>query len=66
MNIPELPDESLKLLHQNMRERLEEDDRTLAGRRKPWGIRSHPDFRKQSGEFEAEFNRRGMPYAKIL
>ena len=64
MNIIILSNESLQDLHALIREALEMDDAAPKGE-KPFGLRDHPDWKKQADEYEAEMAFRRVWFRKI-
>jgi hypothetical protein len=66
MNIPRLTNHPLIALHQLIAEAQAADDAaTVAQRRRPFGVRDYPDWRKQAGAFEAEMKKRGLVFEHI-
>ncbi|MDI9847828.1 hypothetical protein QM467_07150 [Rhodoblastus sp. 17X3] len=64
MNIPELSDQSLRDLHDLIQEAMKTDDQSQSVE-KPYGVRSFPAWRRQADQFEAELEKRALPYEKI-
>jgi hypothetical protein len=66
MNIPGLTNHALIALHQLVAEAQAADDAATAGeRRRPFGVREYPDWRKQAGAYEAEMKKRGLVFEHI-
>jgi hypothetical protein len=66
MNIPGLSNHALIALHQLIAEAQAADDAaTAAQRRRPFGVREYPDWRKQAGMYEAEMKKRHIGFKRI-
>jgi hypothetical protein len=69
MNIPGLTNHALMALHQLIGEAHEAqaaDDAAAAGkRRRPFGVRDYPDWRKQACAYEAEMEKRHIVFKRI-
>jgi hypothetical protein len=66
MNIPGLTNHALMALHQLIGEAQAADDAAAAGkRRRPFGVRDYPDWRKQAGAYEAEMEKRHIVFKHI-
>lgn len=66
MNIPGLTNHALIALHQLIAEaQAADDDATAAQRRRPFGVREYPDWRKQAGVYEAEMKKRHIVFKRI-
>jgi len=66
MNIPGLTNDALMALHQLIAEAQAADDAAAAAeRRRPFGVREYPDWRKQAGMYEAEMKKRGLVFEHI-
>jgi hypothetical protein len=42
-----------------------DDAATAAQRRRPFGVREYPDWRKQAGVYEAEMKKQGLVFEHI-
>jgi len=66
MNIPGLTNHALIALHQLIAEAQGADDAAAAAqRRRPFGVRDYPDWRKQAGVYEAEMKKRHIVFTHI-
>jgi hypothetical protein len=66
MNIPGLTNHALMALHQLIGEAQAADDAVAAARRRrPFGVRDYPDWRKQAGAYEAEMGKRHIVFKHI-
>ncbi|MHC8510000.1 MAG: hypothetical protein ACYYKD_11545 [Rhodospirillales bacterium] len=65
MDIPTLTDDSLKTLHNAIRDCLEIDEAIPSGQDKKYGVRQFPDWKKMADEMEAELDKRGKTYTPI-
>jgi len=66
MNIPGLTNLALIALHTLIAEAQAADDAATAGeRRRPFGVRDYPEWRKQSDGYEAEMKKRGLVFKHI-
>ena len=58
MNIPGLTNHALIALHQLIAEAQGADDAAAAAqKRRPFGVRDYPDWRKQAGVYEVEMKK---------
>ena len=64
MIIEELSDETLKTLHQLIRQAQWADDH-LPREEKRYGVREYPDWRMQADRFEAEMSRRRIVFQPL-
>ena len=66
MNIPGLTNHALMALHQLIAEAQAADDAAAAAeRRRPFGVRDYPDWRKQACAYEAEMKKRHIGFKRI-
>jgi hypothetical protein len=66
MNIPGLTNDALIALHELIAEAQADDDAAAAGqRRRPFGVREYPDWRRQADAYEAEMKKRGLVFKHI-
>ena len=66
MNIPGLTNRALMALHQLIAEAQAADDAAAAAeRRRPFGVRDYPDWRKQACAYEAEMKKRHIGLKRI-
>jgi hypothetical protein len=66
MNIPGLTNHALTALHQLIAEAQAADDAATAGeRRRPFGVRDYPGWRRQADAYEAEMKKRGLDFKHI-
>jgi hypothetical protein len=66
MNILGLTNHGLMALHQLIAEAQAADDAATAGeRRRPFGVRDYPEWRRQADAYEAEMKKRGLIFKHI-
>ncbi|WP_454753816.1 hypothetical protein [Cupriavidus necator] len=65
MNIPGFSTNGLTMMYDAARNALAEDDATMAGNDKPYGVREYPDWRQFTDAIEHELDARQVAYTKI-
>lgn len=66
MNIPALTNHGLMALHQSIAKAQAADDAAAAAqKRRPFGVRDYPEWRRQADAYEGEMKKRGLVFKHI-
>ncbi len=65
MNVPGFSTNGLLMMHGGVVKALSEDDATLGGEDKPYGVREFPDWRALSDAIESELTVRNVSFVPI-
>jgi hypothetical protein len=65
MNIPGFSTNGLLMMHDGIKNALADDDNTIDGKNKPYGVRTFPDWKQISDAIESELTARSVTFEAV-